>query len=56
MPEADPFDVTEAFERACERRQAERRREADEPVLWTLLGLLLVACFVLALTTHWFPK
>jgi hypothetical protein len=53
---APPAEVAEAFLRAREMRQSETRREVDQPLLWTLLGLLLVACFFLALATPWFPR
>jgi hypothetical protein len=56
LSEPEEFNLAEAFQRALERRQAERMREDDQPVLWTLLGLLLVACFMLAISTQWFPR
>jgi hypothetical protein len=51
-----PANIVEAFLRAREMRELKSWREDSNPILWALLGLLLMACFFLALTTHWFPK
>lgn len=43
--------LAEAYLRARELREQRSAGEYAEPMLWMLLGLLLMACFFLALTT-----
>jgi hypothetical protein len=46
-PESDEPLVRERYDREAER-------EGNQPVLWGLLGLLLIGLFVLMLQIHWF--
>jgi hypothetical protein len=48
--------IVENLLRARELRQLESARDDGGPVLWMLLGLVLMACYFLALTTHWFSR
>ena len=37
-----------------ENDERENERDGNHPVLWALLGLLLIGVFVIALQIHWF--
>ncbi len=47
-----PPDPDEAL--LQQRYERETEREGNQPVLWTLLGLVLAGLFAIALQTHWF--
>lgn len=46
----------ETFERARRARELERAREADDPLMWAVVGAFLIAFFILALSVHWFAR
>jgi hypothetical protein len=44
----------ESFEIARRLRERERANEASDPLIWAMLGALLIAFFILAVSIHWF--
>ncbi len=49
-------EFIEIFERARRARELQRARGADDPLMWMVVGAVLVAFFILVLSIHWFAR
>ncbi len=55
MPRVPDPNLIAAFERVQRMHERRRMSETDDPLVWIVVGVALVAIFVLAMAIRWFP-